>query len=282
MSIWNHPYTVERLNVMTKFPSIPHLHEYGDRGTVNMDALAVDPDEFFPAYATEKIDGTNVRVCVSMGRVFIGSRDNWVWAEGDSLSRPDMGIADHFLQPPFLDSFLADLRDYQNTIVYYGELYGGGIGSAWKNYCQTDKWRCFKVFQIVLGRNNLIAEKLTDSSLKLDQIAEMREDYKLRMPFLFDIIGDFNGIVDRMPSAFEGNRVPRLDLVQARDIPSTAAATVEFLRGLVPETLCALEDCEPGPAEGIVLEGANGQLAKMKFAAYERTAKQEGMGVNGG
>jgi hypothetical protein len=123
-----------RLNSLTKYPAIPTYH------TLRGGKEAVEPVLTpFPAEtmleATEKVDGTNVRLIVLPdGTVLLGSRDELLTPE----DRPrgvfeTVGHPEHIART--LDALPED-RDY--LAVFFFEVFGSHITDAYKNYTTAE------------------------------------------------------------------------------------------------------------------------------------------------
>lgn len=63
----------EKINTLTKYPSILTLHKLGEKGRLTNELTT--PVEGEIMYATEKIDGTNVRIICYGTEYLIGSRE---------------------------------------------------------------------------------------------------------------------------------------------------------------------------------------------------------------
>src|SRR3954468_7220706 len=106
-----------KLNSLTKYPSIPTYHALGEKGRLSESVLVRFEGE---CIATEKIDGTNARLICTPEGVLAGSREDLLWATGDLIHNPAMGI-------------VAALRDHarsmasapppETLLVVYGEVY---------------------------------------------------------------------------------------------------------------------------------------------------------------
>lgn len=83
---------LKKLNSLTKYPSIPTYHALGERGKLSETIQVNFANQFI--IGTEKIDGTNARIiCFSDGYV-IGSREELLYAKGDLIGNPAMGIVE--------------------------------------------------------------------------------------------------------------------------------------------------------------------------------------------
>ena len=95
---------LRKLNSITKYPSVLTYHNLGQRGSL-VDSLVEDKcfDKHRSVYITEKIDGTNSRIVFSTnanGEVddyIIGSREDFLFAKGDRIVNPALGIVKNML-----------------------------------------------------------------------------------------------------------------------------------------------------------------------------------------
>src|SRR4051794_37648825 len=78
-----------KLNSLTKYPSIPTYHAMGEKGRLSESVLVRFEGD---CIATEKIDGTNARLICTPEGVVAGSREDLLWATGDLIHNPAMGI----------------------------------------------------------------------------------------------------------------------------------------------------------------------------------------------
>ena len=86
-------YGLEKINSMTKYPSILTYHKIGDKGILQpelTDGTKFDEE----VYVTEKVDGTNTRIIVSGCDYIIGSREDLLYAKGDRIINHSMSIVD--------------------------------------------------------------------------------------------------------------------------------------------------------------------------------------------
>ena len=124
-------YGKQKLNSFTKYPSIPTLHKM-EKGV-----LTEEIADGFPfnekMYATEKVDGTNVRILCYHDEMIIGSRENLLWHNEDLFFDPAQGIV----------AGLAYLSEgpayYPRLTAFYGEFYGGKVSSGSKNSTCSSK-----------------------------------------------------------------------------------------------------------------------------------------------
>ena len=244
------------LNSLTKYPSIPTYHPLtGGKGR-----LGDGPDPLTgPVVLTEKVDGTNARVCVPPGGGYlIGSRSEWLTARGDLVANPAMGIvgavrgaADRLAAAPDPDALL----------VYYGEVYGGSINGAGKQYAGGGGVG-FRLFDVARHRDH--AARL---ALPPDELSAWREAGG--PAFLSE--PELTAAADR----FDLPLTPRLGTADA--LPTDLAETLAFLEATLPATRAALDEMAAGDPEGIVARTADrSKIVKLRFQDYRRT-----LGVKG-
>lgn len=116
------------INSMTKYPSIPTYHSLDPRNgglleeTVGFSGIVV---------GTEKVDGTNSRiVLLPDGTYLLGSREELLYARGDLIGNPALGIVDALR--PIAESLPAVEDD--RIVVHFLEVYGGKVTAASKQY----------------------------------------------------------------------------------------------------------------------------------------------------
>jgi hypothetical protein len=263
------------LNSLTKYPSIPTYHEMGERGRLYLDLSTPLPEG--PLYASEKVDGTNVRIIrFPDGQVLIGSREEFLWHSGDLLHNPALGIVDYFRDHPEGQRQLTGIRTHwsldSHLTLVYGELYGHKIGAAAKEYTRTGQvsFRLFDIAQLdVDSATGLMAQDR-------EVLARWREE-PLTWPLRFHGLGSLQIYAAHLGLPL----VPLLGLAgplgptpfYAEDLPTGLAETAAWLAQWCPQSQVTL-DGAPGQPEGIVLRSADrGYIAKLRFADYARTLK---------
>lgn len=277
----------EKLDSLTKYPSIETLHSLGQKGILT-DTLTPSGQNVVNVgveiSVTEKIDGTNTRILLlrlpeelkHKGSVgddgiffwdwFLGSRENLVMARGDRIPDPVQGIAQNLsgLAEQLLKHWQKEVNEEPLLFVIYGELYGGNIGQGRKNYSQ-DGLTGFQVFDM---RTMTADDYRKVSGMPREEIAGQRERGVLPGHWLTE--------PDLLETCvrFRLERVPQLscDTVIPEDIP----AAYEWLRKRVgEETQAAIGTNKPGHPEGVVVRtGDRSSIVKLKFEDYERTLKR--------
>ncbi|WP_092557192.1 RNA ligase family protein [Actinoplanes derwentensis] len=240
------------LNSLTKYPSIPTYHELDPR---NGGLLPQAVPFSGPVVGSEKVDGTNSRVVVLPdGSYLLGSREELLYAQGDLIGNPALGI-------------VANLRALAETLagtpgdairVYYLELYGGKIGGQAKQYSTRGAtgWRLFDVAVV-----DDLDERL---SWPLQQISAWREG------------GGQSWLTEQQLQAVGLELAPRLFTLDAADLPPDIEGMHAFLGEHLPRTLVALDESGLGGPEGIVLRSTDrAVIAKARFQDYARTLKRK-------
>lgn len=244
---------LSRLNSLTKYPSIPTYHALGEKGRLTPEVNVTFTSD---VHITEKVDGTNVRLVCTPEGVLIGSREDFLWATGDLIHNPALGIVDT------LRDAARQLRDHSFTeaiVVFYGEVYGHGIGASAKQY-SSQGTKGFRLFDACLLNEALGAEMLARPA---EQIAAWRENGGQI----------FAGIskCDALAAQFGFTRVPSLGSYACDVWPRTLEETRDFLNGF-SLSQAKLDGTALGKSEGIVARTANrSQIAKLRFEDYQRT-----------
>ncbi|BEL07185.1 hypothetical protein Q0Z83_053760 [Actinoplanes sichuanensis] len=239
------------LNSLTKYPSIPTYHALDPSNG----GLTEQPVPFTGAVlGTEKVDGTNSRIIVLPdGSYLLGSREELLYAQGDLIGNPALGIVQHLR--PLAEQLAGSGGD--GLRVYYLELYGGRIGGQAKQYSARGAhgWRLFDVALV-----DDLDERLTWAP---QRISAWREG------------GGQAYLGEDELSATGLDLTPRLFTVDAAELPATVEGMSAFLAERLPRTLVALDDSGLGAAEGVVLRAADRSvIAKARFQDYTRTLKR--------
>jgi len=259
-----HKTDIDRLNSMTKYPSILTYHELGERGVLNDSVLTPFPADT-TLYGTEKVDGTNARLVFTPdNHVLVGSREDFLWESKDLIGNPAMGIVAYFrsVVPRLLADLFATPYSLLPTSIMtiYGELYGKSIGAASKQYTNTGKVG-FRVFDVVIQDDY---EEIL--SWERDKISAWRE--KGGQKFIDRDSASLvahNAVFDVVPHQFAMN---------SNDLPTSLEDTYEFLKRY-EETKANLEyPSFKGRSEGIVIKTKDRKtIAKLRFEDYERKRK---------
>lgn len=246
---------LNKLNSLTKYPSILTYHAMGERGRLK-DEVQINFDGKLAAY--EKVDGTNARmICGPDMSVIVGSREDLLWEREDLIGNPAMNIIATLRERVSLQ-YINLCPKNDTLIVYYGEVYGKGIGSNAKQYGKGELtgFRLFDIVQIPDYRSLL--------ELPPDQISAWREGGgQSYMPaHRVTEIAAYYGW-HSVPSVWEGD---------SSEMPRSIDDTYAWLKEKMPKTLCCLDDQGEGTPEGVVVRTLDRkQIAKIRFEDYRRT-----------
>jgi len=244
-----------KLNSLTKYPSIVTYHALGEKGRL-LDTVLVPFDG--DVILTEKIDGTNARLICTPEGVLVGSREDLLWATGDLIHNPAMGIVAAVRDQA---RALASHLPSEALLVIYGEVYGRSVGAGAKNYTSTGKvgFRVFDAFEMPLEAVFVQLER------PAERISLWRENGG--QPFLR--VAALDALA--LERGFE--RVPTLGTVAAAMMPRSLTDAAAFLEPY-SKTMAPLDEASLGHAEGVVARSADRrQIAKLRFEDYRRTLK---------
>jgi hypothetical protein len=256
-----HMTDLAALNSATKYPSIPTYHALDPKNGSLLEQPTIFESD---VVLTEKVDGTNGRiVLLPDGDYFIGSREELLYAKGDRIGNPALGIVDA-LKP--LAERLKPRDEHRQILVFFLEVYGHKVGGAAKQYT-TDGNIGYRLFDIAC----LLPDVL---DWPREQISSWREGGGQRFCA--------EATLQRAAEAEGIALTPRLATLPADDLPATVEAAHEWLRVTLPNTLVALDEAAGGRPEGIVLRTTDRSvIAKARFQDYERTLKRRAQGPRG-
>ena len=243
-----------KLNSITKYPSIPTYHEMGERGVLRETPLALSG----PLVGTEKVDGTNARiVLLPDGTYVLGSREELLYARGDLIGNPALGIVAALRD--LAERLVSEVAIGDTITAFYLEVYGGAIGGNAKQYSGS-RLVGYRLFDIL--RLERYAELL---DLRQEQLAAWREaggQSFLPVSELAEWAARLE--LPQVPPVWQGDALPR-----------GLAETHAFLQGVLERSLCTLDDGAGGRPEGIVVRSADrSAIAKLRFEDYERTMRR--------
>lgn len=252
-------FDLDRLNSATKYPSILTYHALGDRGRLT-DEVQVDL-RTDTVSVTEKVDGTNARIVVHDGRYIIGSREEFLHADGDLIYNPAQGIVD--VIKPVAEKCLASGLGL--SWVLFGEVYGGRVSAASKMYTGGDSSLTgFRVFDVVLFE---VRDMTALLAREKSEISAWRESGG--QPFL---------TVEAQEDVCRQLGLHRVPEVASTVPPSGLQETFAWLKGVLPgSTGVALHGAPSGQPEGVVVRTKDrSRIAKLRFEDYERTFRSKG------
>lgn len=246
-------YGKEKINSFTKYPSILTLHQLGERGQLKTELTT--PIHGEKMFATEKIDGTNVRIVCYGHEYLIGSREFILTHNDDLYFDPSQGIVEGLRTLG-----IPDLIPYgKEFTVIYGEFYGGKVSSNSKWYGK-DKIG-FRVFDVATYNDN----DLSILEKPQDQISRWREHETET-----GIVYGQNFLTRKQISEvfWRFELVPEV----AFELGDMSHQTVlDNLRKFIPSTNVALSESASKKAEGVVLRNeSRAKIVKLRFEDYER------------
>ena len=269
------------LNSATKYPSIPTYHTLDPKnGGLLETAVGFGGGEVI---LTEKVDGTNGRIVVLPdGDYVIGSREELLYARGDRVGNPALGIVDAL--KPLAERLAEGLPGRQpegyaggdghgerpgdgsadgiggaRIRVYFLEVYGHKIGGAAKQYTAQGR----------VGHRLFDLAVLTPEVLDQDQarISAWREGGGQQFCT--------EDALQRAAAADGIALTPRLGVLPPGALPTSVEATHAWLAATLPGTHVALDESAGGSPEGIVLRTPDrATIAKARFQDYARTLRR--------
>lgn len=242
-----------KINSLTKYPSILTLHKFGERGRLTTEITTdIGGEEMF---ATEKIDGTNVRIICMGDEYLVGSREFILHHCHDLYFDAAQGIVEGIRG---LGIKIPD--DLTQLTVIYGELFGGKMSSGSKQY-GMDKIG-FRVFDVATFSDLSILEQ------SLEDISLWREHETSS-----GMVYGQNFLLRDAPEndAFGFEAVPSIPF----EIGDMSHRTIlDNLRQYLPTTNVALSDAALMKPEGLILRNkSRSKIVKIRFEDYERTLK---------
>ncbi len=250
-------YGKDKINTLTKYPSILTLHKLGEKGRLlNELTTPLDGEEM---YATEKIDGTNARIIIYGDEHLIGAREFICHHCHDLYYDNTQGIVEG------IKALNINIPNTSQLSVIYGEFYGGKVSSNSKWY-GNDKTG-FRVFDVAVYDDLSILEQPRE---KISNWRERETDNGIIYGQKFMTRGE-------MEYEFSGNLASFFPIVppvpfELGDMSHTTI--LENLKKFLPKTNVALSDSATGKAEGIVLRNADrSKIVKVRFEDYERTLR---------
>lgn len=256
----------QRLNSLTKYPSIPTFHEIGKNGMLD----GSKPVDFGGQLVsvTEKIDGTNARIIVFPdGHFVIGSRENLLACNRDWILNPELGIVKELWDTASELASLTTFSDSNAVRVYFFEVYGGKI-NGWKNYATSGEKFGHRLFDVIEFPEDMFTEVMSRSR---EDISSWRQHGN--QPF----VG-----WDRMLEIVQETNLQRVPTIDYRTNPThlkfhTLQSTLETLESWFPSgTEAALESWAQNRPEGVVFKSLNNPrvTAKLRFQDYIATIKR--------
>lgn len=252
------------INSMTKYPSILTYHVLNNKNGCLLDEVRTFNSDIV---ATEKVDGTNSRIiCLPDGNYLLGSREELLFAKGDLIGNPALGIVAAL--KGVADQLVANGPAINNGIrVYFGELFGGKITQHSKQYT-GEKAVAFRLFDVLE-----ISDVDTMLTIPRQEMSRLRDSGWNTV--------DGTGFVDEetlasLAKAANMDLTPRILAGEATVVPTDISEVLEFLKANMASTQCAIDDGAGGRPEGLVIRtNDRSQIAKLRFRDYEKTIRNQ-------
>ncbi|TMR10108.1 hypothetical protein ETD86_41010 [Nonomuraea turkmeniaca] len=240
----------DKVNTLTKYPSIPTYHEMTHISRSGM--LTETPTVYTgPVLLTEKADGVNVRMTrLPDGDWLIGLREEWLTARGDRVPARDFGVV------KAVRDLMPRIEPQSGAVVtLYAEVFGSKAMNAWKNYGDgTASVRLFDVSVIDLGMLELDRDRLSSWRKNGGQ------------PFLAE--ADLQAMAARVGVEL----TPRLGEIDGADLPDSVDGMRAFLEPYRTTRLAT--SGIPGFSEGVVFRSPDrGTISKARFTDYDKTIR---------
>lgn len=268
-------YGLNKLNSLTKYPSILTYHELGERGKLKETlsegkSFGYNESEIF---VTEKIDGTNSRIVLftdekgNLTDFLIGSREDFLFAKGDRIINPTLGIVDTVNEnvvKKIKENVSTNIFRPNHIYVIFGETYGGKINAA-KNYTMKSNnnvgFRMFDVMEMSCVNAFCILDKT------IEKISSWREQGCQH----FIPVNELINFSDKL----QIERVPYIKVTQGKELPTDIKDTFNWLQSFSrTNAILDTDYTGPGKAEGVVIRTRNRELIrKIRFEDYERTLR---------
>lgn len=239
------------LNSATKYPSIPTYHALAKGRLTEEVAVTFEG----PVHFTEKVDGTNGRVVLLPGGdYYLGSREELIYAKGDRIESPELGIVPAL--KPIAERIAVTAPKSTGAAVFFFEVYGGDL-PATRQYTTT-KALGARLFDVIAYDDAQLVDVL---GMEPSRRASWREAGG--QPFLGA------GALKALAGLLDLPLVPEVTTLDGADLPRSLADGWDILRlHLEGGTRCHL-DGDRGRPEGLVLRSADRRrIAKLRVEDY--------------
>lgn len=242
----------EKINTLTKYPSILTLHQLGEKGRLKNELTT--PIQGEKMYATEKIDGTNARIICYGSEYLIGAREFILHHSHDLYFDNAQGIVDG------LKELNVKIPQTDLFTVIYGEFYGGKTSANSKWYGQDRNG--FRVFDIAVYNDLSMLE------MSQNEISKWRE----RESEIGIIYGQNFLTRSEMQTQFSDFELVPLVEFELGDM--SHKVVLDNLKKFIPTTNVALSENALKKSEGVVLRNeSRSKIVKVRFEDYERTLR---------
>jgi hypothetical protein len=249
---------LRHINSMTKYPQIETYHKLDTKSGVLLEEPVSFGGDNDLVFCTEKVNGTNGRIILFPdGDWIIGSREELLYARGDRIPNPALGIVEALMETA---TRLGEANKHPITVVFYGEAYGHGIEGG-KAYTRTKEQTGFRLFDVVLLET--FDEMLT---WPIEKVASWRQ-HGGQLFFAESELAEIAKLAE-LPLC------PRIVTCGASELPTSVEQMHAMLTAMIPFTTVALDE-NVGRAEGFVVRSFDRTvIAKARFEDYERTARK--------
>ncbi|MBI3221228.1 MAG: hypothetical protein HYZ44_17090 [Bacteroidetes bacterium] len=242
----------EKINTLTKYPSILTLHQLGEKGRLKNELTT--PIQGEKMYATEKIDGTNARIICYGSEYLIGAREFILHHSHDLYFDNAQGIVDG------LKELHVKIPQTELFTVIYGEFYGGKTSANSKWYGQDRNG--FRVFDIAVYNDLSMLEM---SQHEISKWRERESEYGI-------IYGQNFLTRSEMQTQFSDFELVPLVEFELGDM--SHKIVLDNLKKFIPNTNVALSENALKKSEGVVLRNeSRSKIVKVRFEDYERTLR---------
>ncbi|MCE2997373.1 MAG: RNA ligase family protein [Cyclobacteriaceae bacterium] len=242
----------EKINTLTKYPSILTLHQLGEKGRLKNELTT--PIQGEKMYATEKIDGTNARIICYGSEYLIGAREFILHHSHDLYFDNAQGIVDG------LKELNVKIPQTDLFTVIYGEFYGGKTSANSKWYGQDRNG--FRVFDIAVYNDLSMLE------MSQNEISKWRE----RESEIGIIYGQ--NFLSRSEMQTQFSDFELVPLVEFELGDMSHKVVLDNLKKFIPTTNVALSENALKKSEGVVLRNeSRSKIVKVRFEDYERTLR---------
>lgn len=252
----------QKLNTLTKYPSILTFHNLGVKKGTLIDTLTSDK---FPKSddeeleGTEKVDGTNSRIIICGEDYAIGMREDIIYIKGDKTINDKLGVLSNCI--PIAERLVKENSFDKNTlIVIYGEHYGFNVGANYKNYAKGKniEFRVFDTWDMSISEILELFEKYDLNRLSTWRKQENQPFYP---------IDKLNSFVTTLGL----KRTPVLFKIKKGDLKMSIEDMYKFLL-TYKDTIVGLDN--NGKSEGFVVRSKDRKyIKKIRLEEYEKTLR---------
>lgn len=261
----------DKLDSLTKYPSIETFHIM-DRGILRENETNLT-EEFGDRtlLVQEKIDGTNMRIIVSHDGYIIGSR-NQLLSYRDDLIWSDLNA---IMTKSFAEMIFVSLKDTEilkkHLLVFYGELYGGNIGKASRQYTKNKDLFCFRLFDVAKFDTQKVIEELFQTPVS--SIKGLKRKYQNWI----DITSHqkFDGFLEPL-NEMNVKKVPAVGVYKLSKLDEDIETVYKTHLSVFSKSQAKEEEGAKGKSEGIIVRDEKRNfIRKLRFEDYQKTLRKQ-------